>query len=215
MTHVITCACLKGGSGKTTVSQAIASVLVARGFRTLLVDLDPQRTSLRWSGKATDGERPDVIAVDGDVVRREVPRVSVGYDFAILDCPPQHSKATRGAILVADLVLVPISPGQGDLWGLEETASMIDELRAGRDFVALAVLNRAAPRTLLTREMRDGARALPLALPLLAAELCDRVAFPEALAAGEGVVTYDRAGRAAAEAVALTDAALAAMGAAA
>lgn len=212
MTTTITSACLKGGSGKSTVAKTIATTLHARGHRTLVVDTDPQRTLLRWSARGADlgVDGPLVLAIEGDALRRDLPKASRGYDVVVIDCPPRHSRETRAAILLSDLVLVPISPGPGDLWALEETAALVDELRGGArlELVARAVLNRADDRTALTRDMRA---AVTRHIPLLGVSLANRVAYPEAMASGEGVTTYDRRGRAAREAEALTDAALAAV----
>ena len=206
---VIAAVCLKGGSGKTTVSQALGSVFYARGYRTMILDLDPgQLTCLKWSARAAEEgqDTAPVTSVDGAALRRDLLRLAEdGYEVVIIDCPPRQSRETREAIGAAHLILVPVSPGQGDLWAVEQTAELISELR-GEDVVLRAVLNRAQPSTGLSREM---APAIARHLPLLGARLCNRVAFPEAMGAGMGVMTYEPNGRAALEAAALTDEALA------
>ena len=42
MARIITVTNQKGGVGKTTTAHLLSSGLKARGFRTLLIDLDPQ-----------------------------------------------------------------------------------------------------------------------------------------------------------------------------
>jgi chromosome partitioning protein len=48
--QVITVANNKGGSGKTTTTVSLASVLGERGLRILVIDLDPQGSATEWLG---------------------------------------------------------------------------------------------------------------------------------------------------------------------
>ncbi len=50
MTRIIAVAGRKGGAGKTTTALNLAGVLVERGLRVLLVDLDPQASLTRLMG---------------------------------------------------------------------------------------------------------------------------------------------------------------------
>src|SRR5579872_4292738 len=54
----------KGGCGKTTLSTSLAAYYAARGYKTALLDTDPQGSSLRWL--ANRGERgPHITGVPG------------------------------------------------------------------------------------------------------------------------------------------------------
>src|SRR5438132_9226594 len=44
----------KGGSGKTTTTISLAAVLAERGFRVLVVDLDPQASASLWLGRGRE-----------------------------------------------------------------------------------------------------------------------------------------------------------------
>lgn len=44
----------KGGSGKSTVATSIASYYATQGNKVMLVDLDPQASSLEWNGSKQD-----------------------------------------------------------------------------------------------------------------------------------------------------------------
>src|SRR6266516_3336337 len=44
----------KGGSGKTTTTISLAAVLAERGFRVLVVDLDPQASASLWLGRVRE-----------------------------------------------------------------------------------------------------------------------------------------------------------------
>ena len=44
----------KGGSGKTTTTISLAAVLAERGYRILVVDLDPQASASLWLGRGRE-----------------------------------------------------------------------------------------------------------------------------------------------------------------
>ena len=112
---IITVANQKGGSGKTTVSMQLAGTLARRSYRVLVVDADPQATATRWAASASD-DIPFPASVVGlcaanDKVHREVRKFIDDYSVVIIDCPPAaDSQVPQSALLVADLVLVPIIP---------------------------------------------------------------------------------------------------------
>jgi hypothetical protein len=58
---VISVVCQKGGAGKTTIATSLAVLAERAGYPTVLFDLDPQATAVRWGDKR-DGKPPDVVA---------------------------------------------------------------------------------------------------------------------------------------------------------
>src|SRR5438445_3114116 len=44
----------KGGSGKTTTTISLAAVLAERGYRILVIDLDPQASASLWLGRGRE-----------------------------------------------------------------------------------------------------------------------------------------------------------------
>lgn len=212
MAIVIGIAALKGGSGKSTLAVNIACQLHSGNHRVLLVDGDSQGTCRGWAAIAAGADRdtPPVVGM-GAEMRRDLPRVAGGFDVAVIDSPPRLSAEQRAAMLVSDVVLMPVTPGPADVWALQETLALFDEVQDLRpEIKAAIVLNRVSKRTSLasvTREAIEGAE-----VPVLEATLGNRVAFGEAMATGQGVVTYAPNSPAAAEVAAVTDAALLLLG---
>jgi len=82
----------KGGVGKTTCAVNLASALVERGKRVLLVDMDPQGSATSWLGVQSSGKPLLDSLVEGkgfgDIVERgtgDVDVVPAGVSLAALD----------------------------------------------------------------------------------------------------------------------------------
>lgn len=182
----------KGGAGKTTIAIGLAAEAVVRGASVLLVDADPQGSARTWGDVAAEAGHaaPSIVAMGATMHRDgQLRQVASGYDLAIIDCPPRHGEIQRSALLVADLVLLPCGPSAVDAWALSTSIELVNEARSLRpDLRAHIVITRKQGRTALGKSAREV--LTPSGLPVLSAELGYRVAYQEALAAGQGVTTY-------------------------
>jgi chromosome partitioning protein len=198
MPLVLAVANLKGGVGKSTIALNLAVTLHRDGHRVILVDTDRQGTCRTWAAVAAEAKNdgPPVVAVDGRSLRRDLARIAEGFDVVIIDTPPHIGADMTAALLVSDLVLLPVVPGVPDVWALRDTVALVEEARAGLrpDLRALVVLNKSKRSTLarVTREALD-----EFGLPVFT--MGDRVAFGEATAQGRGVVELGSKGSEAAE----------------
>jgi chromosome partitioning protein len=194
----------KGGSGKSTVAVNIAAELVARGRRVVLVDADPQGTALVWAGIAAEAGHasPRTLAL-GDTLRAELPALAAEHDWTVADLPGRASKRAIGAVLVADVALLPCGPSPADVWALASTLEVLKGVRESRPELRLAVVVNRADRTAIGASSREALAAL--GVPVLGATLGERAAYREALAAGRGVTSYAPSSTAAAEVRALVD----------
>lgn len=211
MSLIISIANLKGGTGKSTIALALATTLHDAGHRVLIVDADTQGTCQQWAARASENgfDGPPVVSMDARALARDLRQVGADYAVTIIDTPARLGPAARAAMVRADVVVLPVSPGAADVWALQETIEIFEEARSLRpDLRAVVVFNRAN-RTTLARVAREALGELDV--PLLEEGLGARVAHGEAMLAGRGVVQYAPQSEAAREAQALTAAVLRAM----
>ncbi len=190
MALVVVVAQLKGGAGKSSLVTNLAAHWHAEGRRVLVVDVDPQGTAQRWASVAAEAGHaaPPVVSMNAPELVRDLARIADGWDLVVVDTPPRIASAQRAAMVVADVVLLPCTPGGADLWALRDTIEVLNEARALRpELVAAAVLNRAS-RTTLAQATLAALRDAELAV--LSSALGARVAFGEAMTSGLGVATY-------------------------
>ncbi len=124
----------KGGCGKTTISTNLASYFAAKEFNTVIMDYDPQGSSLGWlklrTAESEDAPHIHGIAAhpgaSGSVTRNWQLRTPPGTQRIILDAPA----GTTGVDLIdllrnVDAVIIPVLPSSIDM---QATARFIQDL---------------------------------------------------------------------------------------
>jgi chromosome partitioning protein len=183
MAVVITVAQQKGGAGKTTLAANLAAAF-AGARRVAVLDIDPQRSLVRWHGlRAGHADVPAITLseVSGWRLANELVRLRRAHDVLIVDSPPQIDTDAKLAVREADLVLVPVQPSPPDLWAAEGTLKLAaDEGRPAR-----LLLNRAPA----AGRLRAGVEAeiARRGWPVLASVLGNRIGFAGAFARGLGI----------------------------
>ena len=117
---IITIINQKGGVGKTTLSMNLACGIANNQKKVLVIDGDPQNSSVHWANNADDNKifPASVISLvsAGGKVHREIEKFIHDYDYIIVDCPPAtDNNFTDSALLIANLAIVPIKPSPIDI----------------------------------------------------------------------------------------------------
>lgn len=182
----------KGGVGKTSVAVNLAALAAAEGIETLLLDTDSTGSATTWVRiRAEEGVTPDVplLTLTANPART-LAELSTKYDLIVVDVGARSYNTMLQAALLADLVIVPTTPGQFEA---ESTLNLFEALRgidarhkAGR--VPAVVLLNQLPTNPRSREERDLRAFLADAeLPVMAAALRDRKAWRDASRTGRGL----------------------------
>lgn len=185
---IIVIANQKGGVGKTSITMTLAGTLAKKNYKTLVLDADPQATATRWMSTASD-ENPFPAAVvgvyiAGEKIHREIKKFVEDYTYILVDCPPAaDSPITQSALLVADLVLIPIIPSPPDIWAALSIRKVIDNAKIiNENLMARLVINMHQEKTNISKEIKN---LLPqFEIPILKTTISTRVSFKESAALG-------------------------------
>ena len=108
----------KGGTGKSTITLNLASMLSSNNQSVLVIDADPQGSIAHWS-KIRKQEGPSVLVHPSPVYKKKVKKSSKKFDIILFDSPPTFKKRVREVIKSADKLIIPVTPGLADLWSTE------------------------------------------------------------------------------------------------
>ena len=131
----------KGGSGKTTIAVHLAVGLHLRGRRTVVADIDPQRSALEVL-RARQDDGPMAIASAGPkLFTLQVDMARAGNDAMVIDTPAVLEEDVAQAVVLADLALLVVRPTFLDLAAAVRTSDIVRRMRKP----GLVVLSQAPP----------------------------------------------------------------------
>ncbi|MBF0145687.1 MAG: AAA family ATPase [Magnetococcales bacterium] len=123
----------KGGCGKTTIAVNLAAVLKKGGLNTIVLDADPQLSASRWAKQG--GEAFPLVVHPLDMtkgarkVKTDIRELAETADMIVIDCPPELREPAMLASLLADVVLVPVTPSPLDIWAAEAATDLAHDAR--------------------------------------------------------------------------------------
>ena len=187
----------KGGVGKTTAAINLAISLKRKNYNLVFIDADPQGSAVQWH--SIEGNKSfEILHHPSPIQADDIKQLSVDYDYVIIDAPPAIGDISKAILAATDLAIVPLSPSALDVWSCWGTLKMIDEIRPLNPEIEVKLLiNRKIPGTRIGRDAREVMEKFQM--NVFDTELCQRVAFIDAMTSGVSVMQYAPHSKAAGE----------------
>ncbi len=184
----------KGGAGKSTLASSLAVTAFEAGERVFIIDLDPQKSLVKWSQTRGEADVPVEAVAPARLPNVLAALEKSGVTLCIIDTAGAETATTKAAMKVADLCIIPSRPNVFDLWASEQTRASLRELK--KEFVFL--LNQCPPAQQSAR-VDEGVKALEAMGGLISPLVAARVDYQEAARHGYGVSEINSHGPAADE----------------
>lgn len=197
MPLIITLAHQKGGVGKSTLAINLYGYFSQAGYKTALIDIDPQGsiTSLLQTFGGEGGREPvALIERAGFSSYDELRGLVKGEEIVLIDTPPYLSKELQQAVALSHLVLIPCKASPLDALAVVQTVALVKEEQARNPaLVAAIVLTMTIAGTGFPKQIREHLKRHDL--PILQVEIANRVAYARSLLFSNSVIgeTNDKA----------------------
>lgn len=200
MFDVITLATSKGGAGKSTLARSLAAHWLMVGQKPALIDADPQRTLANRHDPAGKLGAVPLVAEPEERVAQAIEELRGARRPIIVDTAGFRNRTTISALVASNLALIPLKPSAEDVDAAIATYELIGEInetpeRAGDPIRVAMILTMGASNTVISRHVRSQLEGE--GLPLLKAEMSNRVAYPESGIDGLSPIITDPDGAAA------------------
>jgi chromosome partitioning protein len=182
---IVSIANSKGGSGKTTLTTALAVNLSRDGYSVAVIDADVNGTFATWHRSATAPPMIVTACPDHNKIVAHAYKQAEASDICLIDCAGFSNQTSIFACGASDLVLIPVTPDRGSVIEAKRTAGQVENVAqiARRDIPVRVVLSRWTPKGLIERATLSDLAAADLAF--LPQHIPNLTAFAKSSFSGE------------------------------
>lgn len=188
---IVSVTSLKGGVGKSTISQNLAVCFAHMGYKVAIIDTDTNASSVHWSGLRSE-DLPHITVIgltESEALRKNIKQLHKDYDLIVIDGTPSLSKLVSTIIILGDIVIIPIRPSGLDVWATEKFIEKYEQAKALKEDVkAYFVLNEYNESINLNRDVKDSLAELDI--DILKSTIRHRIAYEEVVVMGMGAYEY-------------------------
>ncbi|MEV7631908.1 ParA family protein [Microbacterium sp. NPDC089318] len=177
----------KGGMGKTTITMQLAAAL-SRRHRALVVDVDPQQSTVWWADNAQRHLSFDFAGSQHPGVLSRLSHLGREYDFVIADTlgSLEDTRTLDAVVDATGFVIVPLAP---EPLAVEPTMRTIARFIEPQDTRFAVLLNKIDPRVRGQLEMWHDLLDVTLGVPRFASHVRQYKAQADAPVLGDLVTT--------------------------
>ena len=174
----------KGGVGKTTTAINLAYCSASRGYKTLLIDVDPKGDVGKWHRVANNAAFD--VKPYPDPFSNLIKSLTKGYDNTIIDAPPGASNTTLAVLAASDLAIIPISPSPFDIWSINEMVPLLKEARTtNKNIIVRLLITQKNNSSKLGTKIRETLK--PYGADVFKTELSNRMDYINSISKGLAV----------------------------
>lgn len=189
----------KGGPGKSTICQNLASLRASVGHSVVILDLDQQATSAKWVSRRNEDQSLATVAIarltpqkgedSHGALKRQLPALADQYGDVFIDVGGKDTDLLRLALAACDRTIVPLVPSPADLDTVPDFAEVVEAIHAARGErrPIQVVLNMSSGSPRMLNEMLEGLDEFKGSLPVMKKRIGTRVSFKRAMSEGKGV----------------------------
>ncbi|WP_168403411.1 ParA family plasmid-partitioning AAA ATPase [Erwinia amylovora] len=174
----------KGGVGKSTLAVSIASYLMSRKKRVIIIDADDQKSVLTWYNNRPETLPHIPVAGATGNIKAMLKEHADSYDYVIADCAGRDSAEMRSGLMAADVFLSPLRPSQMDLDVVPHTCKVFTDAKDFNENVRGYLVLNMTPTNMFVNEANQAAEVLEdyPEMKLAESRVCERKAHRDAWA---------------------------------
>lgn len=181
----------KGGSGKTTSTINI-STCIAKKYNVAVVDTDPQKSLANWN--KAEKANFDVFTATSEKDVYTIRKELASYDYVIIDGAGALSVITAAAVMVSDLVIIPVTPSPLDFSASGSVINVLEAQSYNRAVECRFLITRKVDQAKMLTVLRDS--IIATGVKPLKTSITQRQSYVKSVLEGETVFdTNDNAAK--------------------
>ncbi|HFK9512782.1 TPA: ParA family partition ATPase [Proteus mirabilis] len=173
----------KGGSGKTTAVINVATALTKQGYHLAVVDTDPQMSLTNWSRAGNSAFDVYTASSEKDVysIRKDLSN----YQLVVVDGAGSLSVITSAAVMVSDLVIIPVTPSPLDFSAAGSVTAVLEAQAYNRKVEARFLITRKIEQALMLNVLKENLKDKDI--PTLKTSISQRQIYIKSILQGNTV----------------------------
>jgi len=186
---------IKGGVGKSTLSQNLAAVLAQNESSVQIIDTDANQNSIDWAA-SRDEDLPNILAVgcqNPKMISKIARAANKNYDYVVIDGSPGMSDLNTRLMVVSDILLIPITPSVQDVRAFQQFAERLEQVRdikeaSNHTLNAFIIMNLYAGYS-IEKDLLEALKQYEI--PIFENTISKRTAYVQSALNGSGIVEWN------------------------